>query len=177
MRFALVLCLLAVTAPACDSPGAGPSLPSGAHWIAYTESAPGPIGCGTRPTIVAGTGIDDLREKVVAACSRPSICNQSPAGCWQDLQDQPGYVYIAVLIMPACTATTKDDVAESPTAIYVVHWTGHAQGVCNMMLALPPYRLFVVSRSGLHAGTVKVELQLQTDGSSTETADTEVELR
>jgi len=177
MRFALVLCLLAIAAPACDSPSAGPSLPSGARWIGYTEAAPGPIGCGNGPAIVAGTSIDELRQGVAAACTRPSICSQTPDGCWRDLPDQPGYVYVAVLIMPACTATTKDNVAESPRAIYVVHWTGHAQGVCNMMLALPPYRLFLVSRSSLEAGTVKVELQLQTEGSSADTADTEVELR
>lgn len=176
MRFAVVLCLLAITAPACDAPSAGPRLPAGAAWVDYTESAPGPYGCGTRPAIVAGTSIDDIRQKVVATCSRPSACTEPGGSCWQNQRDQPGYIYVAVLIMPVCTATTKDNMAASSNAIYFVRWVGHAQGVCNMMLALPPYRLFLVSRSGLHAGVVKVELQVQTEGAATETADTEVNL-
>ena len=176
MRFALVLCLLAITAPACDAPWAGPDLPVGASWVSYTESAPGPIGCGPGPGIVAGTTIDDLRQKVIAACSRRSVCTQPPGGCWQDLQDQAGYVYVAVLIMPACTAPTKDNVAASSSAIYVVHWIGHAQGVCNLALALPPYRLFLVTRSGLHSGLVKAELRVQAEGAGTQTADTEMNL-
>ncbi len=176
MRFALALCLIAVAAPACDTPWAGPALPAGTSWVGYTESTSGPVGCGTGPAIVAGTRIDDLRQKVGAACSRPSVCTQTPGGCWQNLQDLAGHVYVAVLVMPVCTARTEDKVAASSSAIYVVHWIGHAQGVCNMMLALPAYRLFLVSRSSLHAGVVKVELQVQTEGAGTETADTEVNL-
>jgi len=176
MRFALVLCLLAITAPACDPPWAGPNLPEGASWVGYTEVAPGPIGCGTGPAIVASTSIDDLRQKVVAACRRPAVCNDTQGSCWQNVQDHPGYVYVAVLVMPGCTAPTKDSVAASRSAIYVVHWIGHAQGVCNMALALPAYRLFLVSRSGLQAGVVKVELQVQTQGGGTEIAETEVAL-
>ncbi len=45
-----------------------------------------------------------------------------------------------------------------------------------MALALPPYRLYIVSRSGLDSGSVTVELQVQTEGQGTSVVDTRVEL-
>jgi hypothetical protein len=176
MRFALVLCLLALTAPACDPPWAGPSLPAGAAWVDFTQLSPGPVECGPRPAIFASTSIDGLRQRVIAACARPSACAQNIGSCWQDVRDQSGYVYVAVLISPTCNTPTKDSVAQSSRAIYIVHWIGHAQGVCNLMMAVPQYGLFVISRSGLQAGSVKVELQIQTEGGSTDTIDTELDL-
>jgi hypothetical protein len=128
------------------------------------------------PAIVAGPSIDDLRQKVTAACTRQSACTEPAASCWQNQQDQPGYVYVAVLITPTCTEPTKDNIASSSNAIYFVHWIGHSQGVCNMALALPAYRLFLVARSGLASGAVKVELQVQSEGGGTVTVDTEVNL-
>ncbi len=117
-----------------------------------------------------------LRTKAIATCSRPSACTEPAGSCWQNLEVQPGYVYVAVLITPTCNTRTKDNIAASSNAIYFVHWIGHSQGVCNMMLALPPYRLFLVSRSGLQSGAVKVELQVQTEGGGTDTVDTQVNL-
>jgi hypothetical protein len=66
--------------------------------------------------------------------------------------------------------------AVSSSALYFVHWIGQPEGVCNMMLALPAYRLVLVARAGLQAGVVKVELQVQTEGGGTDTVDTEVTL-
>ena len=176
MRFALVLCLLAITAPACDPPWAGPGLPAGAQWVDFTASARGPVGCGTGPAVVAGASIDDLRQKVIATCTRPSACTDTPTSCWQNQTNQPGYLYVAVLITPTCNAPTRDDMAASSTAVYFVHWIGHPQAVCNMLLALPAYRLVLVSRSGLESGVVKVELQVQTEGGGTSTIDTDITL-
>jgi hypothetical protein len=176
MRFALAVCLLALTAPACNAPWQAETLPPGAAWVSYTELAPGPVGCGYRQAVVAGTSIEDLRQEVIATCTRPSACIDSPNACWQNLVDQPGYVYVAVLVFPPCNSPTRDNIAASATAIYFVHWIGENRGACNLMLALPPYRLFLVSRSGLHAGAVKVELQVQTEGAGTDTVDTEVTL-
>jgi hypothetical protein len=127
-------------------------------------------------SIVAGTSIDDLRQKVVATCTRPSACTDPPGACWQNQQDQPGFVYVAVLVTPPCNSPTRDNMAASSTAIYFVHWIGETRGACNLMLVQPPYRLFLVSRSGLHAGAIKVELQVQTEGGGIETTDTEVNL-
>lgn len=176
MKFAVVLCLLALAAPACDPPWAGPGLPVGAAWVDYTESARGPVGCGAGPAIVAGASIDDLRQKVIATCDRPSACSDTPTSCWQDQQDQPGYIYVAVLLTPTCNAPTKDRMARSASAIYFVHWIGQAQGVCDMMLALPAYRLFLVSRSSFGAGHVTVQLQVQTAGGGIDTVSTDLSL-
>jgi len=177
MRFGLSLCLLALIASAsCDAPWAGPSLPADAHWVGYTVAAMGPIGCGMGNSIVASTTLDDLRQKVITACPRRSACAEPAQSCWQGLAERPGNVYLAVLLTPTCTQPTKQDIAESATAIYFIEWVGHAQGVCNMSLALPPYRLYIVPRSGLHAGIVSVELQVQTEGQGTTVVDTRVEL-
>jgi hypothetical protein len=176
MRFALVLCLLAVAAPACEPPGAGPSLPTGAVWVDYRESTQGPVGCGAGPAVVAGASIDELRQKVVATCDRPSACSDTETSCWQNQQDLPGYVYVAVLLTPSCNAPTRDQMAVSSSTIYFVHWIGQTTGVCNMMLALSAYRLFLVARKGLQAGALKVELQVQTGGAATQMVDTEVNL-
>jgi hypothetical protein len=176
MRFALALCLLALTAPACGPAPAGPSLPTGAVWVDYREATQGPVGCGAGPAVVAGASIDELRQKVVATCDRPAACSDTATSCWQDQQDEPGYVYVAVLLTPTCNAPTKDQMAVSSSALYFVHWIGQPEGVCNMMLALPAYRLVLVARAGLQAGVVKVELQVQTEGGGTDTVDTEVTL-
>lgn len=176
MRIAFVLCLLAVSEPACGSTLAGPSLPLGAVWVGFTESAAGPIGCGAGPAILAGAGIDELRGKVLASCTRPSACTEPAGSCWQNQQDQQGYVYVALLITPSCNAPTRDGMATSSDAIYFVHWIGRPTGVCNMMLALPAYRLVLVARGHFDAGPMKVELQIQTEGGGTDKVDTEVTL-
>jgi len=177
MRFALVLCVLALTAaPACDAPWAGPSLPSGADWVNYTESERGPVGCGVEPAIIAATSLDELRQMLTATCQRASACTNPPGGCWQGLQEQPGNVYLAVLLTPLCAQPSKEDIAASSTAIYFVEWVGHSHGVCDAMLALPPFRLFIVPRAGLRAGPVTVELRVQNEGQGTTTVDTQVAL-
>jgi hypothetical protein len=176
MRIALVLCVLAMSVPACGPPPAGPSLPAGAAWVAFSEAAHGPVGCSAEPAILAAASIEELRGKVLAGCTRPSACTEPAGSCWQNLQDQPGYVYVALLITPTCNAPTRDGVAASSSAIYFVHWIGQTNGVCNMMLALPAYRLVLVARSAIHADPVKVELQVQTEGGGTDTVDTELTL-
>jgi len=176
MRFALALCLLALTAAACGPAPAGPSLPTGAAWVDYREAAQGPVGCGAGPAVVAGASIGELRQKVVATCDRPAACTDTNANCWQNQPDEPGHVYVAVLLTPTCNAPTKDQTAVSSSALFFVHWIGQTEGVCNMMLALPAYRLVLVARAGLPAGLVKVELQVQTEGGGTDTVDTEVTL-
>jgi hypothetical protein len=176
MRIAVVLCLLALSASACGQTPAGPGLPVGALWVDFTESAPGPVGCGAGPAVLAGASIEELRAKVLAGCTRPSACTEPAGSCWQNLQEQLGYVYVAVLLTPTCNAPTRDGVAVSSSAIYFVHWIGQPTGVCNMMLALPAYRLVLVARHGLDAGAVTVELQVQTEGGATDRVDSQVTL-
>ncbi len=142
----------------------------------FTESAPGPIGCATQTGIVAGATLAEVRQKVTAACRRDAACTNSAGACWQSLPEQPGDIYLAVVLLPLCTQPSKIDVAASPTTIYFAEWVGRPQGVCDMMLALPPFRLFIVPRSALHAGTFTVELQVQTEDRGTSTVDTQVVL-
>jgi hypothetical protein len=177
MRFGLAVCVVAVLgSAACDAPWAGPSLPADAHWVTYTDAGFGPVGCGPGNSIIAATTLDDLRQRVIAACPRRAGCSEPAGSCLQGLADQSGSVYLAVLLTPYCTQPTKQSIAESATAIYFVEWVGHPQGVCNLMLAQPPYRFYVVPRSGLPAGPVKVELQIQTEGQGTTVIESQVEL-
>ena len=167
---------------ACDAPWAGPSLPVGSHELSVTQlSRTGPIDFG--PDVLASTSLAEVRNAVIAhatqAHSGPDVACRAypdlPDPCWMRLSDSRQFVYIAVITNSECVNATKEAVSLGAGTLYFIHWIGSAQGVCNMAMARPNWRLYAASRRDLpSAGTLTVRLELQ--GTEQRDIDTQVAL-
>lgn len=176
LKAALVALMLLFAATACDAPWAGPSLPSGATHLNYTFAGRGPV-CPIAPDVVAFTNLAEIRTAAAERCNRPHACTDPADECWPTVSEQPGNLYVAVLTADECNRPVKEDIAAGDRAVYFIHWIGRAQAVCNMAMAIPGYRLFLIPRSELpSSGAIKVELQVQDEVNGTSYVDTEVAL-
>ena len=169
LRFPIVaVVILAVCA--CDAAWDGPAVPVGARTVVYTTlSELGPTA--TAEDILASTSLADLRTKVLASRStfaqggQPCRAFANDADpCWMNLADEPGRLYVALTTF-ACYRAVKETAAVKGQTLYFVHWIGKPQRVCNLMLAMPHWRLIYVRRDTLpHSGLLTVDLQIQEDG-------------
>jgi hypothetical protein len=61
------------------------------------------------------------------------------------------------------------------STLYFIHWIGPSQGVCNLAMMQPMWRLYSALRSDLpKSGTLTVRLEFQ--GSDSSAVETEVPL-
>jgi hypothetical protein len=165
---------------ACNAPWAGPSLPAGTHWVNFTlETSDGPTARGHG--ILAATSLSTLRSDVLAVARlgndecRP-LPNQSTYDpCWFQVLERPGVLYLAVATDSECTRPTNDNIALGTDVLYFVHWIGDSQGVCNMAMAAPHYRLYAVPQPP-GSGLLSVQLLAEESSGTTVLAETTVSL-
>jgi len=167
---------------ACDAPWAGPSLTDGSRPLNLAElSLRGPFDVG--PDIIASTSLAQVRDQVIfrAMGSRRTedqVCQKYGADadpCWDQQTDQPGRVYVAVIINYECASTSKEASAIGGHTLYFIHWVGDPSGVCSASMAMPTWRLYSASRSDLPgSGTLSVRLLFQ--GAAPGGIETEVQL-
>jgi hypothetical protein len=171
VRHLFIVLAIAVVA-ACGtspSPAPGPTLPSGAHMLTLKQlSLLGPNDVGN--DVIASTSLAQVREAVIAHAHLAQYCTTN-AGvadrCWGNLADEPGHVYIAVVINPQCTSPTQEMTAIGGSTLYFIQWIGKPQRVCDLALMLPQWRLYSAMRSDLpKSGTLTVRLEFQGSDSS-----------
>lgn len=169
-RFLFVVAIAALAACGTSpSPSSGPTLPSGAHELALKQlSLLGPNDVGN--DVIAATSLAQVRDAVIAHSRFAQYCtaNAGPADrCWGNLPDEPGHVYIAVVINPQCTSPTREMTALGGSTLYFIQWIGTPQHVCNLAMMLPLWRLYSATRSDLpKSGTLTVRLEFQGNDSS-----------
>lgn len=137
-RVLLAVALAALMA--CDAPWSGPTLPSGAHSYALRQLSPrGPLGIG--PDIFASTSLADVRAGVISRTQRwhpasvQQLCQARPDWpdpCWLQLDQPRAFVYIAVLIVPPCTAASKEASALGDHTLYFIYWVGNPNRGCQI---------------------------------------------
>jgi hypothetical protein len=171
----LVIVLALTVAQACDLPGAGPTLPAGAHWVSFAiVPSEGPIL--VREGIFAAASPAEL--ETAAARTGQTLKQPCPTTCWHLYHAaQPGLLYVAVGTWPdGCDHDVKESGAMAGRTLYFIHWVGGSNGTrCGDAEQAPRWRLVSVSRRDLPgAGTLTVRLQLQ--GTEQGGAESQVEL-
>jgi hypothetical protein len=160
--FMLPLLLLVATS-ACDAFWEGPTLPSGATYVAYTvlsELGPNSI---SDTEIAAATSIAALRASIAQRTHQPD-CKAfgiSSDSCWEQIADAPGHLYVAVTFPNYCGAV-RETAALSGRTLYFIDWFGRPQGPCGDAYPRPHFSLLSFNRSDLPPpGPLTVDLQLQ----------------
>ncbi|TMC53876.1 MAG: hypothetical protein E6J20_05660 [Chloroflexi bacterium] len=165
--------LAMLVAMACNGPGSGPSLPSGAHWIHYAlVSSAGPVS--RTQGVLAATSLSTIRAQAISATSTTSAVTP-----WPDAGQKSGVLYVAVVTHYECTRPTEDKMAANGPALFYVHWIGHSSGVCNAAMAVPSYRLYEVQVDQLpRSGNVDLKLLVEdaADGTKMVIAEAAVQL-
>jgi len=177
----LVVAGALVALVACDAPWAGPSMPDGARALSLEQFGfHGPFDTG--PDIAASTSLAQVRDMVVAHALEyhpgGDVCGPYtgiPDPCWRQIADQPGRVYLAVVIDYSCNADTEESAAIGGNTLYFIHWVGNPRGPCTAAMAIPNWRLYSAAGSDLpSAGVLTVRLLFE--GSAQGRVDTQVVL-
>ena len=171
-----VIALLVVALCACDAPWEGPTLPVGAHWIDARAIASGPQKCALGQELIAGTTVDQVGARVLAACAGRG-CNAT-VGCWPGLIPPQDSIFVAVHEDNGlCGAAGKGGWAVSPSTLYLISWVGRATGRCGEAGMASFLVLYAVARSVLpKVQLLTVELQVQDVVNGTSTYDAQVSL-
>ena len=163
----LVIVLALTVAQACDAPWAGPTLPAGGHWVAFTTvSYEGPNVY--REGIFAGTSTAGVEAAVLgfetSGHSGYRLDQACWAPCWRLVRaEEPGLLYLAVATFSdGCDNTVKEAAAVAGRALYLIHWVSSPNGSRCDAAPTQRWRLLSVSRRDLPGpGTLTVRLQMQ----------------